>query len=325
MRVMQRFVNYSKNKFLVSILSLLLASFFLALPASAQAYRIEFLADRTQIWRGECVNISWDTDNVESVYYNGRGVSGINQTRFECPTSTTVYNLLVNTRDGQQINRQIYVEVSEPPSGWVNPNNNRIIEFSADRTQIQAGECLRIYWHTANVRSVYYNGRPVSGIDQTRLECPGQDTTYNLLVNTRTGQQIDRQIFVDVLGESYDRGEVKIGSELVVDLDENGEVSGRADDFRWRWSGGEEGQVSKADDDDDLRLAYVDEGSRGDFESLSRDECRDRLDDDDETQIEVEEETIACIRTDDGDYGKFRVGDIRSSDGRLEVDWYVWK
>jgi hypothetical protein len=295
------------------------------MPASAQDYNIGFWADRTQIWRGECINLYWDTANVQSVYYEGQGVSGINQTRLECPTSSTVYNLLVNTRDGQQINRQIYVEVSTPPPGWVNPNNNTMIEFSADRTQIQAGECLHVYWNTANVRSVYYNGRGVSGIDQTRLECPGLDTTYNLLVNTRNGQQINRQIFVDVLGEAYDRGELEIGSELIVDLDEHGEVSGQADDFRWRWSGGEAGQVSKADDDDDLRLAYVDEGSQARFENLSRDECQDQLDDDDEARIEVKEETIACIRTDDGDYGKFRVENIGSGDGRLEIDWYIWK
>lgn len=325
MRVVPKFVNSTKSKVLGSILTLLMVSFFLAMPASAQTYRIGFWADRTQIWRGECVNLYWDTNNVQSVYYNGRGVSGINQTRLECPATSTVYNLVVNTRDGRQINRQIYVEVSAPPPGWVNPNNNRIIEFSADRTQIRAGECLHVYWNTANVRSVYYNGRGVSGINQTRLECPDQDTTYNLVVNTRNGQQITRQIFVDVLGKAYEWGEAEIGSELIVDLDENGEVSGRADDFRWRWSGGEEGQVSKADDDDDLRLVYVDEGSRNQFEGLSRDECEDRLDDDDETRIEVEEETIACIRTDDGDYGKFRVDNIDSRDGRLEIDWYIWK
>jgi hypothetical protein len=231
----------------------------------------------------------------------------------------------VNTRDGRQLNRQIYVQVSEPPTGWVNPNNNMFINFSADRTQIQAGECLNIYWNTANVRSVYYNGRGVSGIDQSRLECPSRDITYNLTVYTRDGQQINRQIYVDVVGSSYDYGSLEMQSGKLVDLD-GGDVSDNEDDFVWVWSSGERGRVLKVDDDDDLRLARVAEDDSFDrFDSLSLEECQDRLDYDDEDEINIKEDSIVCVRTDDGDYGKFWVDDIRSSNGELNVDWYLWK
>jgi hypothetical protein len=324
--MMNKLIHSAKTKFMVAFLALVMLGLFLVTPASAQQdYRIGFWADRTRIWAGECVNLYWDTANVQSVYYNGQPVSGIGQTRIECPTASTVYNLSVNTRDGQQINEQIYIQVSEPPIGWVNPNNNMIIDFSADRTQIRAGECLNIYWNTANVRSVYFNGQGVSGINQTRLECPSQDTTYNLLINTRDGQQINRQIFVDVVGSSYERGTLEMDPGRMVDLDE-GDVSDYEDDFVWVWSGGERGRVVKVDDDDDLRLARVArDDSFGRFESLSLDECRDRIDDDDDDEIEIEEDSIVCVRTDNGDYGKFWVEDIRSTDGEIEIDWYVWK
>jgi hypothetical protein len=323
---MNKLIHSVKIKFMVAVLALFSLGVFLVSPAGAQqAYRIEFWPDRAQIWAGECVNLYWDTDNVQSVYYNGQPVSGIGQARIECPTFSTVYNLLVNTRDGQQINKQIYIQVSEPPIGWVNPNNNIVIDFSADRTQIEAGDCLTIYWNTANVHSVYYNGEGVSGINQTRLECPSQDTVYNLVVNTRDGQQINRQIYVDVTGSSYDYGTLEMESGKLVDFDEGGDVSDNEDDFIWVWSGGESGRVLKVDDDDDLRLARVaEDDSFGRFESLSLDECRDRLDDDDD-EISIKEDSIVCVRTDNGDYGKFWVDDIRSSNGELNVNWYLWK
>jgi len=324
---MNKLIHSVKTKFMVAFLALFSLGVFLVSPVGAQQdYRIGFWADRTQIWAGECVNLYWDTDNVQSVYYNDQPVSGIDQTRIECPASSTVYNLLVNTRDGQQLNEQLYVQVSEPPLSWVNPNNNMIIDFSADRTQIQAGECLNIYWNTANVRSVYYNGQGVSGINQSRLECPSRDTTYNLTIYTRDDQQINRQIYVDVVGSSYDYGTLEMESGKLVDLDGGGDVSDNEDDFVWVWSGGESGRVLKVDDDDDLRLARIAEDDSFDrFDSLSLDECQDRLDDDDEDQIDIEEDSIACVRTDDGDYGKFWVGDISRVNGELEVDWYVWK
>jgi hypothetical protein len=208
---MNKLIHSVKIKFMVAFLALFSLEVFLVASASAQQnYRLEFWPDRTRIWAGECVNLHWDTDNVQSVYYNGQPVSGIDQTRLDCPISSTVYNLLVNTRDGQQINKQIYVQVSEPPIGWVNPNNNIVVDFSADRTQLEAGDCLTLYWNTANVRSVYYNGEGVSGINQTRLECPSRDTVYNLVVNTRDGQQLNRQIYVDVTGSSYDYGSLEM-------------------------------------------------------------------------------------------------------------------
>jgi hypothetical protein len=310
---------------MVATLVLFMTPFFLVSPASAQGYFIDFWADRTQSWAGECINLYWDSGNVQAVYYNGRGVSGIDQTRVECPTQDTVYNLLVITRDGQRINKQVFVDVSRPPVGWNNWYNNVIIDFWADRTQLRAGECLSVNWNTNNVKEVYYNNQPVSGIYQTRLECPGEDATYNLLVITRNNQQILRQIYVDVEGESFDRGDLEMKPNQIVDLD-NEEISSQADDFRWAWTGGEEGRLIKIDGDDDLRLALAaEEGSTDQFNGLSLEACREWLDDDDESEIKAEEGSIVCFRTDDDNYGKLYVTNIDSRDGQLEADWYVWR
>ena len=51
----------------------------------------------------------------------------------------------------------------------------------------------------------------------------------------------------------------------------------------------------------------------------------DHLSRNDNQQIALVESSIVCFRTDDGNYGKFRVKDIRGTNGRLELEWYLWK
>lgn len=199
-----------------------------------------------------------------------------------------------------------------------------IIVFQADRTQIPAGQCVNIYWHTDNVQTVYYNNQPVSGINQNRVECPRQSTTYELEVTTRNGQKILKQIHVDVIGGVSDWGRLVMQSNQMIDVDRGGRVSANEDDFRWIWLGEERGGIVKADDDEDLRLAVVREGSSSSFDRLSQDDCRSLLDDNDSDQIEARERTIVCFRTDEDNLGKFRVQDIRRTNGRLELDWAIW-
>jgi hypothetical protein len=284
---------------------------------------INFWANQTQIRAGQCVDIYWHTENVREVYYNNQPVSGIQQRRVECPAWSTTYNLLVITRDGQQIHRQIEVQVDQPAiwNGWY---SGVIINFWADRSHISAGECVTVYWQTENVREVYYNGQPVSGIQQSQVECPGESTTYDLLVITRNNLQILRQARVDVSGRLPDRGDVTMRAGQRVDFDDDGRVSDNGDDFRWLWSGGERGIIAKVDDDRDLLLAVLGRGGSDSFEDVSEDDCQELLDDEDSDQVDVSEESIICIRTDAGDYGKLWVDDVRRADGRLELEWRVW-
>ncbi|RMF81080.1 MAG: hypothetical protein D6737_06075 [Chloroflexi bacterium] len=55
-----------------------------------------------------CVRIMWSTENIESVFFEGRGVVGNSEERV-CPTKTTTYTLLVNLRDGTQQTRTITI------------------------------------------------------------------------------------------------------------------------------------------------------------------------------------------------------------------------
>jgi hypothetical protein len=87
--------------------------------ATAEPPTIEFWADQTHIYRGQCTNLHWRTENVQAVYYEGNGVSG-DDDRQECPESTTTYELyvIVYQAGEQRIDetRQVTIYVEEPPT-----------------------------------------------------------------------------------------------------------------------------------------------------------------------------------------------------------------
>ena len=283
---------------------------------------IEFSASPNTIRFGECTNVLWNTANVQAVYYNGQGVSGINQSRIECPRQTTTYTLTVVGRDGLQHDYgvQVNVEGNVSDPGQV----GYAINFYADRTQTRPSECVNISWNAVNVQAVDYNGQGVSGDNQTRQECPRQTTNYTLRVVKLDGSEDTRTIQIQVSGASTGHDTLAMFDGQQVDFDRDGRVSDSEDDFAWFWGGGEQGSFAKSRNHGDLKLAPLRQGSTDDLNRLTRDICQDHLSRNDNQQSTLVEQLIVCFRTDDGDYGKFRVNDIRSTSGRLELEWFLW-
>jgi hypothetical protein len=73
---------------------------------------IDFTVSRTQIKQGECVDVSWYTENVREVYYQWGGQAGVGS-RQECPLQTTVYTLRVVKPDGSEEIREYRVDVED--------------------------------------------------------------------------------------------------------------------------------------------------------------------------------------------------------------------
>jgi hypothetical protein len=71
---------------------------------------INFWADKTQVYRSECVDIHWDVENIQEVYYQGVGHSGHGSV-MECPLRTTTYELAVLLNDGTWTYRQVTINV----------------------------------------------------------------------------------------------------------------------------------------------------------------------------------------------------------------------
>jgi hypothetical protein len=62
-------------------------------PGSTSPF-VSFGASPTSLSLGQCTTVSWSTENVQAVYYQGEGVNG-NSSRTECPSAATSYLLQV--------------------------------------------------------------------------------------------------------------------------------------------------------------------------------------------------------------------------------------
>jgi hypothetical protein len=88
---------------------------------------------------------------------------------------------------------QLPVEPEIPPPPPAEP----FIDFRADRTRIEAGECATLAWDVENVIAVYLDDEEVVSHDRREV-CPEQTQTYTLRAVTATGEEV-RQVPIVVV------------------------------------------------------------------------------------------------------------------------------
>jgi hypothetical protein len=79
------------------------------------------------------------------------------------------------------------------------PPPGAVIEFWADRTSINPGECVNVNWRVENIREVYFEGEGVVGAG-ARSVCPGATTTYTLTVIMTDGSTQTRTVTITLGG-----------------------------------------------------------------------------------------------------------------------------
>jgi len=111
------------------------------------------------------------------------------------------------------------------------------IDFSVNRTQIQAGECVTLHWRVSGVKEVYvyaegerWREHGVVGEGQREV-CPPQTATYNLRVIHLDGSKEERQVVVSVQPAAGP----SVIQQFTVDRVEI--RSGECVTFRWRVEG----------------------------------------------------------------------------------------
>lgn len=111
------------------------------------------------------------------------------------------------------------------------------ISFSANRNQIQAGECVTLYWRVAGVKAVYlfaegehWQEHGVVGEGQREV-CPSQTTTYKLRVVMDDNSVQMREIPINVQGTAGQQ----VIQEFTVDKPEI--RKGECAHFRWHVEG----------------------------------------------------------------------------------------
>lgn len=82
-----------------------------------------------------------------------------------------------------------------PPTATPEP----YVNFWAEETDLQAGDCTTIQWQTVNVQAVYLDGRGVLGMSG-RTFCPCSDETHTLRVIYNDGSYEDQSITLNVSG-----------------------------------------------------------------------------------------------------------------------------
>jgi plastocyanin len=149
---------------------------------------IQFSIDRASIQPGECARLIWHVEGVKAVYFYSEGepwqqhgVVGHGEQQV-CPERSTTYCLRVIRRDDTAEVHQIVVEVHAPQA---------VRLFSADKIEIQPGECVTFRWHVEGVKAVYFltkgagwQTHGVIGVGEQQV-CPAESTTYRLRIVKR--------------------------------------------------------------------------------------------------------------------------------------------
>jgi hypothetical protein len=206
------------------------------------------------------------------------------------------------------------------PTAFPTPSSG--IDFRVDRTEIQRGECVTFSWNVFGVLAVYFQGKGVSGDNQSRRECPQSNTLYTLRVERAGGAIETRDIQINVRDNDPGYVTTTVRREANIDFDNGAQSSAQDNDFFWYFEG-DRPVFAKVDiDEQDLNLAALQPGDLADFQSLDQDTCRDTLAQQIQPNITIALDLMACFSTDQN-----RIGKLRFTGGNPEeliMQWYVW-
>ncbi|MBI1880540.1 MAG: SH3 domain-containing protein, partial [Chloroflexi bacterium] len=208
------------------------------------------------------------------------------------------------------------------PTPTASPTPSTRIDFRVDRTEIKRGECVTFSWNVSGVQAVYFQGKGVSGDNQSRRECPNDTTTYTLRIERTDGSEDTRSIQINVSADVASYNTSVLPREVKMDFDTGVQNLERDNEFFWRFDG-DRPVFAKVDvDEPDIKLVALESGDIDSFNGLSQDTCRWNLDRADEDEITISRDLIVCFATDQN-----RIGKLRFKDGNSEevvIEWYVW-
>lgn len=215
------------------------------------------------------------------------------------------------------------VATPPPPTPTASPTPAVGIDFRVDRTEIKRGECVNFFWNVYGVQAVYFQGKGVSGDNQSRRECPQESTTYSLRVERADGSTEARDIQINVRDDddnSYVTTTVR--REDKIDFDNGAQPSEEDGDFFWYFDG-DRPVFEKADaDENDIKLVALQTGDLDDFQDLDEDTCRAALEQQNQLNVTIALDLMACFATDQNRIGKLRF--TGGSREELIMQWHLW-
>jgi hypothetical protein len=214
------------------------------------------------------------------------------------------------------------VAAPPPPIPTATPTPSSGIDFRVDRTEIQRGECVTFSWNVFGVQAVYFQGKGVSGDNQSRRECPQDSTIYSLRVERADGSDDTRSIQIKVSSNDTSYNTTTVPREDKIDFDNGAQPSAKDNDFFWYFNG-DQPIFEKVDaQESDIKLAAFQQGNIDDLNGLSKDSCRGYLEQQDRPRVNISLNLIVCFSTD-----KERIGKLRFTGGSSEelvIQWHLW-
>lgn len=190
----------SQRFFIVVIMSVvLMLALACSISTSSQEPDIEFFADRISIQEGECVTFFWAVGEESQVKFNNTPEqnSGSDQV---CPNNTTTYALSVKYGEDTII-KKVTILVQKKAAQPAPAQNNdadqpfeAYLNFWADRTTINKGECTNLHWQTS-FPGVWIGEKQYPPQSQMEV-CPSISTEYNAEIGD---QVIEKQIVIQIV------------------------------------------------------------------------------------------------------------------------------
>jgi uncharacterized protein YraI len=199
-----------------------------------------------------------------------------------------------------------------------------IVNFTADDTDLNEGECTKLRWHVENVAAYWVDGNAGAGDDGKKDVCdPVGTTTHILRIQKPDGSTQDYSVAITVTAAHaiHKQGQAIVHGTACFDIDEAVEGSCTADsDFQWR-------QVTAVE-----RYLEPQPGAQmanmGAIAGANYDTCKNasyssaKINGSDDASNTIPAGTYVCVKTNGGRYAVFRV-DVYGYD--LSIGYTTWK
>lgn len=145
---------------------LIYLSLMCACASPASTHGMAFSAENNILSAGDCTLLIWKVQGSQRVTLDGEKVDPVGQLRV-CPQTTSTYFLYADFGTDEDF-RQISIQVNHRGDSQADSSSGVSIQFWADRTEINPGECTFVHWRT--------QGGPVR-INGIELDANGDDST----------------------------------------------------------------------------------------------------------------------------------------------------
>jgi uncharacterized protein YraI len=208
---------------------------------------------------------------------------------------------------------------TKPPPGPI------VVNFTADDTDLNEGECTKLRWHVENVTAYWVDGDAGAGDDGKKDVCdPVGTTTHILRIQKPDGSTQDFTVTITVKGAHaiHKQGQAILHGTYCFDIDEGAETdcTPASSDFQWQ-------QVTAVE-----RYLTPQNGAQmanmGSLSGANYDTCENasyssnQINGSDNASNTIPAGTYVCVKTNGGRYAVFRV-DVYGQD--LSIGYTTWQ